>query len=607
MRSQVQNLLFPHHDGSDLYVSDSAPKISDKIELKVRIPKGDKAHKVFVRLFHDGEPRTFELQKGRSGAHETWWKLEIEILNPVTNYRFLLLDKVNYRWLNAEGVFTREVVDREDFQIIAKPQYPQWTKNSVFYQIFPDRFAKSGAKRDLPDWAVATPWNALPTGRGANTGTELYGGDFEGVRQHLDHLEKLGVNAIYFTPFFPSRSNHRYDATSFEHADPLLGGDEAFIEFASAAHNRGFKIMGDLTTNHCGVGHNWMQISLKNPEAKERDFFYWDKSIRHGYVGWWGHASLPKLNYNSQLLRDKMYEDANSVVKKWLKPPFSADGWRIDVGNMTGRYLEQDLNQEVARGIRSAMDEVNPSAWLVAENADHAPVDLGGFGWHGTMNYVGFARPIWAWLNKSTQKTDNFMGLPVPIPSFDGVAMMEMMRSFSAGIPWRSFVASMLLLDSHDTARFRSVVGKDKARHLAGATLLLTYPGVPSIFAGDEIGLEGEWGEDARRTIDWDNPKKWNNELFEEFRKLISIRKGSDALCNGGIRWIQVGPSAVAYLRESAKESVLVFVARSAGKYQINLKPYGYSIQETLYGPTAKSALLAITSKGALSGIWRLK
>jgi alpha-glucosidase len=244
---------------------------------------------------------------------------------------------------------------------------------------------------------------------------------------------------------------------------------------------------------------------------------------------------------------------------------------------------------------------------LVAENADHSPSDLDGFGWHGTMNYVGFARPIWAWLNKPNKKIDNFMGLPVPIPTFDGQAMSEMMRSFSAGIPWRSFVASMLLLDSHDTARFRTVVGKEVPRHVAGATLLLTYPGVPSIFAGDELGLEGEWGEDSRRTIDWDHPKKWNHDLFGEYKKLIAIRKNSPALCDGGIRWIQTGPNSIAYLRESTKESVLVFVARSAGRYRIDLKPFGYTVKETLYGPTATSSTVSITSKGAISGIWRLK
>ncbi|MCX6431059.1 MAG: glycoside hydrolase family 13 protein [Actinobacteria bacterium] len=607
MRSQVQNLLFPHHDGSELYVSNSAPKIGEKVELRVRVPKGDKTHQIFVRLFHDGEPRTFPLKKGRPRAAETWWSISIEILNPVTHYRFLIADKSAYRWLNGEGIFGREVVDREDFQIIAKPEYPSWTKSAVFYQIFPDRFATSGAKKELPDWAIPTSWNSLPSGRGPKVGGEFYGGDFAGIKEHLGHLQELGVNAIYFTPFFPSRSNHRYDATSFEFADPLLGGDEAFLDFSAAARKLGFKIMGDLTTNHCGVGHDWIQIALKNPDSKERDFFYWDKSIRHGYVGWWGHASLPKLNYDSQLLREKMYSGPNSVVKKWLKAPFEADGWRIDVGNMTGRYLEQDINQEVARGIRTAMDEANPQAWLVAENADHSPSDLDGFGWHGSMNYIGFARPVWAWLNKPNKKIDNFMQLPVPIPSFDGKAMVEMMRSFSAGIPWRSFVASMLLLDSHDTARFRTVVGKDIPRHVAGATLLLTYPGVPSIFAGDEIGLEGEWGEDSRRTIDWDHPKKWNHELFSQYKRLIAIRKNSDALCNGGIRWIQTGPNSIAYLRESAKESVLVFVARSAGRYQINLKPYGYSVKETLFGPASKSDLLTISAKGATSGIWRLK
>ena len=607
MSYQSQNFLSPHHDGSDLYISDSAPQIGDQVRLKVRVPKGDKATKIWVRLFHDGEPRTFELKKGKAGEVETWWSVSIEILNPVTHYRFLLVDKGTYRWLNGEGVFSREVVDREDFQIIAKPEYPDWIKHAVFYQIFPDRFANSGVKRDLPTWAVPKEWNSLPTGRGPNVSVEYYGGDFEGVAQHLDHLTELGVNAIYFTPYFPARSAHRYDASSFDHVDPLLGGDDAFIEFSRAAHKSGFRIMGDLTTNHCGLGHEWIQTSLKNPDAKERDFFYWDKSIRHGYVGWWGHASLPKLNYKSPLLREKMYSGPDSIVKKWLKGPFLNDGWRIDVGNMTGRYREQDINQEVARGIRTAMDEVNPDAWLVAENADHSPSDLDGFSWHGSMNYVGFARPVWGWLSKSAKFADDFMGLPAPIPTFPGEAMVEMLRSFAAGIPWRSLTASMLLLDSHDTARFRTVTGCDRARHLAGVSMLLTYPGVPSIFAGDEIGLEGEWGEDARRTIDWNDSKKWDQELFVEFKKLIAIRKKSSALTNGGIRWVDVKPDSIAYLRESAKESVLVFIARSAGKHQLNLKPYGYTVKETLYGPPAKSQLISFTSKGAASGIWRVK
>ena len=602
-----QNGPQPHHDGSDLYVSNSSPKIGDFIDLRVRIPNLYKPKRVLVRFFHDGEPRTSELEAVAKTKYEKWWTVSIQILNPTTHYRFLLTSDDNYNWLNAEGLFERDVVDREDFQIIARPRYPEWIKGAIFYQIFPDRFAKSGAERTLPSWAIPRKWNELPTGRGDSTGREFYGGDFQGVSDHMNHLENLGVNAIYFTPFFPSRSNHRYDATNFQNADALLGGNEDFIALSKVAHERGFKIMGDLTSNHCGAGHDWMLKALKDNKAKEREFFYWDSEIDHGYVGWWGHASLPKLNYQSQKLRDLMYRGSDSIVRKWLKPPFSTDGWRIDVGNMTGRYLDQDLNQEVARGIRAAMDETNPNAWLVAENADHSPSDLDGFSWHGTMNYVGFARPVWSWLNKSADFTDNFMGLPIPIPSFTGIGMVEMMRSFSAGIPWRSFIASMLLLDSHDTARFRNVVGRDLNRHIAGVTLLLTYPGVPSIFAGDEIGLEGEWGEDSRRTIDWSDPEGWDADLFEEFKKLIAIRKTSDSIINGGLRWVSVKRDSVAYLRESSEEALLVYVARKGGEHGIDIEPFGYSVAQNLYGSSSGRKQISFTSKGATSRIWRLK
>jgi alpha-glucosidase len=364
--------------------------------------------------------------------------------------------------------------------------------------------------------------------------------------------------------------------------------------------------MGDLTTNHCGAGHRWIQKALADKKSLEREFFYWDSSIKHGYVGWWGLASLPKLNYNSAELRRLMFDGEESVVRKWLKKPFSVDGWRIDVGNMTGIYLDQNLNQEVSRGIRRAMDETNSDAWLVAENADHSPSDLDGFGWHGTMNYNGFARPLANWFNVPSKKLGNFSGLPGANPRFDGKGTVAMLRAFAAGIPWRSLVASMVLLDSHDTARFRTVVKNDVDAHLAAATMLFTYPGVPSIFAGDEIGLEGAWGEDSRRTIDWDHREKWNLELQSGFKGLISIRKKSDALINGGIRWVHISENSLAYIRESKRESLLIFISRTGVKEKIDLTEYGYTIKETLYGKKASGKVLSINSKSATSGIWKL-
>ena len=600
-------ILEPHHDGSELYVSNSAPKIGDSVEIKVRVPAKDKCTRIFIRFFHDGEPRTLEMKRAKKFAHEQWWSVELQILNTVTHYRFQLVDSKSYRWLNGVGVFDHDVTDREDFQIIAKPAYPHWIQSAVFYQIFADRFAKSSIKREVPDWAVPREWSQLPKGKDKTTGVEFYGGDLPGVISKLDYLKQLGVSALYFTPLFPGRSNHRYDAASFDEIDPVLGGNQAMVELSESAHKAGFKIMGDLTTNHCGQAHPWLRKAKKSRFAKSRDFFYWDSSIPHGYVGWWGLASLPKLNYASKKLQQVMYRGPQSVVRRWLQAPFNFDGWRIDVGNMTGRYLDQDINAEVAEGIRAAMDETNPDAWLVAENADHSPKDLDGLGWHGTMNYNGFARPMVNWMNKEDAKLPNFSQFPVPNPQFSGTGTVSVMRAFAAGIPWRSLVASMVLLDSHDTARFKTVVGGDRNRHLSGLTALFTYPGVPSIFAGDELGLEGSWGEDSRRTIDWDNPDSWDTTLLAEVKKLIRIRRERDALINGGLRWIYSGDDAIGYLRESKKEKIFVFISRKGITETIDLSVYGYAIKETLYGPTQSGEKIRIRSKTAVSGVWLLK
>jgi len=163
-----------------------------------------------------------------------------------------------------------------------------------FYQIFPDRFASSGKKRNVPSKFVSRAWNDLPKGRDKTTGIEYFGGDIDGVTEHLDHITSLGASGIYFTPFFPANSTHRYDASSFDHVDPLLGGDEALLELAAKANKKGIRLMGDLTTNHCGAGHPWIKKALASPDSKERSYFYWDSSIKHGYEGWWGLASLPK-------------------------------------------------------------------------------------------------------------------------------------------------------------------------------------------------------------------------------------------------------------------------------------------------------------------------
>jgi len=597
----------PHHDGSDLYVSNSAPKIGDTVTLKLRVPNDYIFEKAMLRVYQDGEPRIFELRAGKKGEAETWFQVSIEIINLQTLYRFAFIGRGKYEWLNARGLFDHDVHSNNDFQIVAVPANPEWIKSSVFYQIFPDRFARSGKVNITPDWAYPRDWNLPPRGRGKFTGQELYGGDLYGVQEHLDHITDLGVNGIYFTPIFPSRSNHRYDATSFDHVDPILGGDQAFISLIKASKKKGIRILGDLTSNHCGAGHQWLAKAKRDKKSKERSYFYWDKSIKWGYVGWFGLESLPKLNYSSKQLRKAVYEGKNSIVKKWISPKFGMAGWRIDVGNMTGVQGSENHHVEVMRGIRKAMQEVNPETWLVAENGDFIASDLDGLGWQGAMNYQGFMRPFWNWINRNPEITGGFQGLPFAMPKINGQQLVESIQEFNASIPWRSLTASMMLLDSHDTARFRTVVLGDKKAHLSAMTMMLSYPGVPSIFAGDEIGLEGSWGEDARRTINWEDQSNWDLEFLKEVKKLVGLRRSQDALVNGGLRWVRAEDDYLLYLRESKKQNLLILISRGAINATIDLRQYGYRVNKTLYGNEVEGDLFSIKSDGAIQGIWELK
>ena len=600
-------LLIPHHDGSELYVSNRAPSIGDTVNLKVRVPINYVFEEAFVRLYEDAEPRTHKLKKIKSTKTEVWYQVAIKIYNTHTLYRFVFIGQGKYEWLNANGLTDHDVHSNNDFQIVAVPDNPTWIKSSVFYQIFPDRFARSDKVNINPEWSYPRDWNELPRGRSKFTGQELYGGDLYGVQEHLDHVSELGANGIYFTPLFPSRSNHRYDATSFDHVDPVLGGDKAFLTLLKSAKKAQIRILGDLTSNHCGVGHEWLAKAKKDKSSKERSYFYWDKSIKWGYVGWFGLESLPKLNYASKSLRQVMYGAKNSIVKKWISPKFGMAGWRIDVGNMTGVQGKDDFHDEVMQGIRNAMHKVNPDTWLVAENGDFKASDLNGLGWQGAMNYQGFMRPFWNWINKNPAITGGFQGLPFVMPKINGGQLVASIQEFNSSIPWRSLTASMLLLDSHDTARFRTVVLGDKNAHIAAMTMMMTYPGVPSIFAGDEIGLEGSWGEDARRTINWADKTEWDTQFLAEVKKLVSLRKSRKALIDGGLRWIAIENDYIAYLRESAKESILVLISRGGISASIDLAPFGYAVSKNLYGQEASGQLVTIKSKTATQGVWLLK
>jgi alpha-glucosidase len=582
----------PHHDGSERYVLEAAAALGDETTVLLRVPRQGASDSVAVRYVRDGEPQIAPAEIDRETATDIWWRATFPVWNPVTPYRWLLSGgDFGYAWLNGAGLQPFDVPDADDFVAAPGVIGPEWHLESVVYEVFPDRFASSGLEVAAPDWAIPRSWDDLPEGRGPTTQFEWFGGDLAGIEHRLDHVESLGANALYLTPVFPAGSTHRYDATTFQHVDPLLGGDEALVSLVRAAHGRGIRVVGDLTTNHVGERHEWFTAALDDGEP-ERGFFFFDERLEHGYESWCGVRSLPKLDYRSRELRERVYEREASVVRRWLEPPYSLDGWRIDVANMTGRLRGIDVLPEVARGVRAAAVAARSDAVVIAEHTHDAHDDLRLGAWHGTMNSRGFTRPVWAWLrgdNLPPALDGDFIGLPVGVPRLSGGQIVETMRRARGGVPWASVLHSWTSLDTHDTARFRTVAGS-RERHVVGIGLQMTSPGVPTVFAGDEIGLQGEWGEDARRTIPWQRSETWDGALLHTYRQLITLRRSSRALQRGGIRYLHVADDAIAYLREADGEIVLCLAARAPHEaVRVPDAVLGGSELETLAGTDAVS------------------
>ncbi|MEY4450464.1 MAG: hypothetical protein RLZZ304_839 [Actinomycetota bacterium] len=559
--------LQPHHDGSVLYIPNQKPKLLEKVKVRVRVhPKFEakigKLAKVIVRQSENGEAflqAPAKLLKTKDGW--LWFEAELTMYNPSIFYRWCFVtENDDVFWLNTLGWSDMEQPDINDFRINVWSSGPTWGPGTIMYQIFPDRFARSkhADKHKLPDWAVPKAWGDEVTGQGYPTSEQFFGGDIWGIIEHLDHLKKLGVTMLYLTPFFPAGSNHRYDASSFTKVDPLLGGDKALIALVEAAHKKGFKVIGDLTSNHSGDKHEWFTAAFKNPKAPESDFYYFtDKNTK--YESWWGVPSLPKFNWNSQELRKRFIQGKTSVVAKWLKAPYNLDGWRIDVANMTGRIWDQDMSKEVARIVRETMHDINEDTILLGEYTGDPSFEVQGDGWQGAMTYANFTKPLWRWMaNPQNKGFITYMGIGAR--TLDGMQFVETHKRFIASFPWHVRQHNMNALDTHDIPRFKTFTRKGAQR--VGAGLQFTFPGIPVVWAGDEFGLDGFNGENSRTPLPWNNERPHDTAMIETYAQLAAIRKSNPALVDGAMRFLYASKEAIVFVREHKKQSVLVCATR---------------------------------------------
>ncbi len=537
------------------------------VQVRLHTPPGAPLRRVILRTIPNGEQQFTQMRPFGEQDGLQVWTAEMTVREKRMPYRFILETDETLWWFNALGASLQMPFELFDFKLLADfPEIP-WLKSTVFYQVFPDRFANGDPTNDPADGPIGYrnytrrtyAWGETPAG--LRTEMPFYGGDLQGITQKLDYLQSLGVNALYLNPVFSAYTNHRYDVSDYYQVDPVLGGDAALIRLREALAQRGMRYILDIVPNHCGVGHTWFQTACADPASPEASFFFF-KNHPADYTSWMGFGSLPKLNYKSLELRERMYAGPDAVFRYWLKPPFSADGWRVDVANMLARSDAEQYDREVLPGIRQAVKETNPEAYIVGENFYEAASQLQGDAWDGVMNYTGFTNPLAYWLMPFSLDAIGWKENLVSQTRWDTQTLVNAWREHLAAIPWAVALQQLNLLDSHDTARIRSVLhGSDALVRLA-AILQFTFPGVPCLYYGDEIGLADEEGFGSRNCMPWD-AELWDLDLLNFYRRLVSLRKESRVLSEGAFEPLYWQQDLLICQRFLADERILVTANRA--------------------------------------------
>jgi neopullulanase len=441
---------------------------------------------------------------------------------------------------------------------VVQPETPDWVRDAVFYQIFPDRFARS--------LSVAKPrhldeWGTTPTYQG------YQGGDLVGVSEHLDYLQDLGATAIYFTPVFQSASNHRYHTHDYEKVDPMLGGNEALKRLIDQAHARGIRIVLDGVFNHASRGFFQFHDIMENgPNSAYLDWFHvsgfplnaYDTEKQPNYGAWWGLPALPKFNTGCPDVRAFLW----GIGRKWID--FGIDGWRLDVAN---EINDDSFWREFRRRVKSG----NPDAYIVGEVWTDAPHWLQGDMWDAVMNYH-FTRACIAFFVGGEADQDELRRTSLHPVGAPGAQAFRKAIERLYGLYAPSVTSVMLnLLGSHDMARFSTLARGDQSALRLATVFQMTYPGAPSIYYGDEIGMQGGHDPANRGAFPWHRPETWDTELLHEFQRLISLRRARKALRRGSFQILHAAGDLVAHARQLGDETVIVVFNTARSHHRLDL------------------------------------
>ncbi len=467
---------------------------------------------------------------------------------------------------------------------------PGWARDAIFYQIFPDRFAQSDR---VAKPSNLEPWDSPPTIPG------FKGGDLLGVVEHLDYLQDLGINALYFNPIFQSAANHRYHTHDYYQVDPILGGNAALRVLLDEAHRRDMRVMLDGVFNHASRGFFQFNHLVENgPASPYVDWFYvkqfplrpyFAPKGQQGYVAWWDLPALPKLKVETPAVREFLWD----VATYWID--FGIDGWRLDV-------MAEIDDDEFWREFRRRVKAGNPDAYIVGEIWHDARRWLTGDQCDAVMNYLLSRACLGFFVG------DNLLQAEVARSGYHSIATLDA-EEFAATIeeilalyPRPITEVQFNLLGSHDTPRFKTLARGDDSAYRLSTLFQMTFPGAPSIYYGDEIGMEGGHDPGCRGAFPWDE-RLWDRELREYVKRCISLRKDYPALRRGDFSWLFKGQGVVAYSRRLGDEVVVVVINTKLQPVTVDVPLESLEEGAHLHDPWQDGDAEVTVSRRALPGI----